>query len=418
MQNTSRLPLNFYILVSARLISTFGTYLSIIAVNILILQLTGAPTWVAIVMGTKVISGMLVSPLVGYIADRYNRKILMIFSDFVLAAAILTLVGLGDAYAKNYILFLMFLTGILSNLFEVCLSSATPVILEGKELLKANSIMMGGRNVMIGLSGLLAVVANYLFKNYYSIFVVDAITYLISGIALIVLKIKTSEMVREKNRSISFVKEIKEDYQAVAKLSNFKTIMLMLCILLIDALASASHNVGFPVFSKFMDPTRPMFYYGIIMSLWAFGNVAGIYFLVKIPYLNSAKPEKLYLFFTAVMSIGMIMIFQTGSFIIITLSAFIAGIGDGTYQTYYTTYVQQVNDSVRGKIFALTGMVLRSGFGVGFVLVPVLLHYFKVSFTVLLCHGPVAAITLTYLFFLSLKEKQEDNNQEAVEGAE
>ena len=192
----------------------------------------------------------------------------------------------------------------------------------------------------------------------------------------------------------------------------------MLCILLIDALASASHNVGFPVFSKLMDPTRPMFYYGIIMSLWALGNVAGIYLLVKIPYLNSARPEKLYLFFTAIMSLGMIMIFQTGSFIIITLSAFIAGIGDGTYQTYYTTYVQQVDDSVRGKIFALTGMVLRSGFGVGFVLVPILLHYFKIPFTVLLCHGPVAVITLTYLFFLFLKEKQEDNNQEAAEGAE
>ena len=191
--------------------------------------------------------------------------------------------------------------------------------------------------------------------------------------------------------------------------------MLMLCVLLIDALASASHNVGNPVFSKLLDPTRPMFYYGIIMSLWAFGNIAGIYFLVKIPYLNSARPEKLYLFFTAVMSIGMIMIFQTSSFIVIAISAFIAGIGDGTYQTYYTTYVQQVDDSVRGKIFALTGMVSRSGFGIGFILVPMLLHYFNVSFTVLLCHGPVAFITLTYLFFLYLKEKQTEPNEEIAE---
>lgn len=409
MIDSTRLPFNFYILVGARLISTFGTYLSIIAVNIFILQLTGSATWVAVVMAVKVLSGMLLSPFIGYISDRYNRKTLMIFSDLILTVAIFILVAVGDTYAKHYLIFLMFLTGVFSTLFEVCLNSAIPSVLGSQETLKANSIMMGGRNVMIALSGLLAVFANYMFKDYYSIFIVDAITYLISGVALIMLSIKTSQSSKTdipKKRS-GFIEELQADYSAVAQLDNFKVIMLFLCILLIDALASATHNVGFPIYSKMISPLKPMFYYGLIMSLWASGNLAGIYLLVKIPYLNSAKPEKLYMFFTALMSTGMIMIFQTQIPFIILISAFIAGLGDGTYQTYFTTYVQQVDDSIRGKVFALAGMVLRSGFGLGFIVVPLLLNYFSVSRTVLTMHSPVILVTCGYLLFMYVGRKRQ-----------
>jgi len=405
MTGKKNLPLNFYILIGARLISAFGTFLSIIAINVLILRLTDSATWVAILMGVRTLSALLTTPFIGYISDRYNRKTLMIISDTILAAALLVLVGLGDAHAKYYLIFLMFLTGTFTNLFEICLGAAVPSILGRQDTLKANSIVMGGRNIMTGLSGLLAIFANYLFSNYYSIFVIDAATYIISAVALLSLNIKTSEHEQKREQKVGLIKEIQDDYKAVAKLDNFKILMLFLCVLLIDAVASASHNVGWPIFSQMLNSSKPMFYYGIIVLSWALGNAAGIYFLVKIPYLHSARPEKLYLFFTAVMSAGMLLTFQTSMPLVIILSAFIAGIGDGTYQTYYFTYIQQVKDAVRGKVFALTWMVSRAGLGIGFIIVPFLLHYFAISKIVMIMHLPVVIITMLLLLYFSKRNR-------------
>jgi len=405
MPDQKPLSLNFYILVAARLISTFGTFLSIIAVNVLILQLTGSATWVAILMGTKMVSALLTSPLLGYASDRYNRKTLMILSDVILAIAIFVLVILGDAYAKYYLIFLMFVTGILTNLFEVCLGAAIPSILGTQDTLKANAVVTGGRNFMVALSGLLAIFANYLFNNYYSIFIIDAATYLISAIALLSLKINTSDVRATTHKVVGLIKAMKEDYKAVAKLNNFRVILLCLIILLIDAIASASHNVGWPLFSKFLDPSRPMFYYGIITMSWGLGTATGIFCLVRIKFLNSARPEKLYLFFTGVMSLGMLFIFQTSLPVIIILASFIAGVGDGTYQTYYFTYIQQVDDAVRGKVFALTWMVVRMGLGAGFILVPALLHYMKLSNMVIVMHLPVVIITMSLFIYFSRPKK-------------
>lgn len=398
-----KLPFNFYLLIISRLTSTLGTFLSMIAVNILILEITGSPTWVAVAMAVKVISGMLVSPFIGLISDRYNRKNLMIISEAIMAIALIALVFMESNYLRNYLIILMSLIGIFSNLFEVCLNSSIPTILDNKNILKANSFMMVGRNIMIGLSGLLAVFANYLFKNYNSIFIIDAATYIFSAIVLIALKIKTSEerdiTFEELYKKLNFIQKLKTNYQPIAKLKNFKIIVLLLAILFIDALASASHNVGWPIFSKIMNESEPMFYYGMIIAFWSLGNLLGIFFLLKISYLNSAPPEKLYVIFTAIMSFGMIMIFQTKITEIILFSSLIAGIGDGTYQVYYTTYIQKIDDKVRGKVFAITAMILRTGFGVGYIIVPLFLSYLSINKVVLFFHLIVILTVIYSLIF-------------------
>jgi len=83
----------------------------------------------------------------------------------------------------------------------------------------------------------------------------------------------------------------------------------------------------------------------------------------------------------------------------------VAGVGDGTYQTYFTTYMQQVPDAVRGKIFALAGLAVRTGFSVGFVAVPLALQSLSVAAVAALFHGLVlAAIAFVFAMRHSRKE--------------
>jgi MFS family permease len=393
---------NFYILIFSRLLSNFGTFLNMLALNIFILEITNNPKWIAIIMGVRIISGIVVSPFLGYISDKFSRKPLMIFSDFTLAIFVFLLILIPDNYVKSYIIILMIFIGIFSNLFDICLRASIPAIINDKNTLKANSILMGGTNFTIALSGLCAVFFNYLFKNFTSIFILDALTYLISGIVLISLKIKTSQIKSSNNIVNSLFKELKQDYKGLFKLDNFKIISLFLFILFLDAIASASHNIGWPIFSKSLNEANPMFYYGLILASWAIGNLIGIITLNVFKMFKKMDPRKLYVLFTGVMSLGMILIFQTRTGIFIALASIFAGFGDGTYQTYYTTYVQNVPDKARGKIFALTTLVVRTGLGIGFVIMPFILNYLRIQNLVFIFHLPIVLISTTYLAFFGI----------------
>jgi MFS family permease len=388
-ERAGRLSFPFIAVITARLTSNFGTFLSMMALNVYMLELTGSPVWMGLTMAVKVVAGIIATPFIGHAVDRMDRKRLMIVSDAVLTAAMLALVFMPAAWVKGYIVVLMALLGVFSNLFEVSLSAATPVILGTKDTLRANSWLMGGRNLVVAAAGMCAVAAGYLFKGYNAIFILDAATYVFSGAVLLALDMRTAEARSAQPAEEGFWAALREDFAAIERLPNAKTVALFLGILMLDTFASGSHNVGWPVFAKGLDPAHPLFYYGFVLIFWALGNIAGIYQLNKMAWLHKLRPEALYLAFTATMSAGMILTFQTRAPWFIALSAFIAGVGDGTYQTYFTTYMQQVEDSVRGKIFALSGVALRTGFCLGFIAAPLCIDRVGVPMTALFFHGSV-----------------------------
>ena len=396
----------FMAVVFARLTSNFGTFLSMVALNTFMLELTDSPTWMGLTLAVKVISGMAAAPLVGHAVDRLDRRRLMIASDLSLAGGMLLLVVMPGPWLKAYIVVLMALLGALGSLFDTALSAATPVILGTKDTLRANSWLMGGRNLVVAAAGLCAATAGVLFKGYDAIFIIDAATYLASAGVLWRLRRRFSEdRPAQKPAAGGVLERLRAGFREIDRLPNSRTVALFLLILLLDTFASGSHNIGWPVFSKLLRPEQPMFFYGFILFFYAWGNVAGIYGLNRWTLLSRLRPESLYLAFTALMSLGMILVFQTVLPPLIALSAFIAGVGDGTYQTYFTTYMQQVPDAVRGKIFALSGLAVRTGFAVGFLVVPLALQMLSVAAVAALFHGLVLAAVAVVFLLRHFKEK-------------
>ncbi|HLD44830.1 MAG TPA: MFS transporter, partial [bacterium] len=291
----------------------------------------------------------------------------------------------------------MVLVGIFSSLFDICMKAAIPVMMGKADTLRANSILLGGRNFVVAGSALCAVFAHVWMTRFDTIFVIDAVTYLISGFVLLTVNIKTSELpVSSQACAIGMVakpkpvrKNIFGEYAEIWRLRNAPILFLFMTVMFIDAFASASHNVGWPLFSKSYSPERPMFLYGFVLFFWAGGNVLGIVFLNKLAMLKRLAPEVLYLFFTIMMSVGMILTFAFDAKLLIAVAALIAGVGDGTYQTYFTTYVQKVDDAVRGKVFALTNIFLKTGFGLGFIVIPMVMDSLGPAWTAALFHGLV-----------------------------
>jgi hypothetical protein len=163
--------------------------------------------------------------------------------------------------------------------------------------------------------------------------------------------------------------------------------------------------VGWPVFSKQLNPQNPFFIYGLIQIFWALGNIIGIFWLTKSAFAAKLKAENLYLACTALMSLGMILTVQTDLLWFICAAAILAGFGDGSYQTFFNTYLQRSPDHVRGKLFGLSSTCLRTGFGASFFIMPLLMGIFSVPKVLVMAHGPVVLISAALLLFINRKHK-------------
>jgi MFS family permease len=405
-----KLPKEFYWLTAARLTSTFGMFLNMMVVNIFVLELTGSAMWVGWLMAVRIISGMLFSPYIGQLADKMNRKTLMVASDFILAFFIFITIFIPTAFVNYYFIWAMLIIGVFSSAMDITLSAAVPSILHSGNTIKANSILMGGRNIVIALAGLSSVFIKELFSSYDTVFIVNALAYLTCGFIIFSLKIKMNETrkisAEEKQTKKSFFKTMKEDYKDVFILPNFKVIALMIFILTLDGLASGSHNVGWPIFSKNLNHNgNPFFIYGFIQAFWGLGNIIGIFWLIKSPLAKKLRAENLYIICTAIMSLGMIMTVQSAWPVLIFAAACFAGFGDGAYQTFFNAYLQSSPDNVRGKLFGLSSTFLRTGFGASFIIMPFLFNIFPVSKVLLYSHGPLVIISVIFLLALNKRAK-------------
>ncbi|MDR0953700.1 MAG: MFS transporter [Elusimicrobiota bacterium] len=397
------LPRAFYLLTAARLAATFGMFLNMMVVNIFVLDITGSAAWVAALMGIRVISGMLFSPYIGALADRIDRKRMMVLSDLILSAFIFLTIFVPVGVVKYYFLFAMLLIGVLSSVVDIALNAAVPAILDSKNTIKANSILMGGKNIIVALAAMLSIFVKELFANYDMVFIINALAYGAAGLIILSLKIKTeeaktlTEAKEPTKKKRGFFLAFKEDYGDVFALPDFKVIAIMIFILTLDGLASGSHNIGWPVFSMAANPDNPFKIYGAIMAFWALGNIIGIFWLTKSALARKLRPENLYLACTAIMSLGMILTVQTNIFLITIFAACLAGFGDGAYQTFFNTYLQTAPDNLRGKLFGLSSTCLRTGFGASFFIMPILLTMMSVPTLLIVSHGPVIVISLLFL---------------------
>lgn len=71
------------------LISSIGSGMTAFAVAIYIYQLTGSATWVSVAALLAFLPTILLNPVGGVLADRYDRRLMMIFGDSFSALGLL-----------------------------------------------------------------------------------------------------------------------------------------------------------------------------------------------------------------------------------------------------------------------------------------------------------------------------------------
>jgi MFS family permease len=244
--------------------SFVGDAVSMVALVVLVVQITGSASAVGGALVARLLP-TIASPLAGVLADRVDRRIVLVASDLARAVLVLGLVFARDL-ATIYVL--VFLMGLARTVFNPTVRAAFPSVVGGGDLTRANALIGGtfSASIMLGpaLGGLL--VASI---GVDAAFLADAVTYLVSAILL--SRIPLPRPRRESEEEEGFVHELRSGfgYLIGARVPLAIVVGAFLTILTINATVPAEVFLAKDTFAV-GDAG-----YGLLVSLWGGGMVLG-----------------------------------------------------------------------------------------------------------------------------------------------
>lgn len=218
---------NFNLIVLGQIISILGSSLLRFGLSTYILDTTGrADIFVALYAISNI--PLLFSPIGGAIADRFNRKNLMVIFDFMSSIIIFTFICLLSSLNNSIILIgvIMVLLSIISSMYQPTVQASIPLIVNEKDLEQANGIVNG-----IGsLSSMFAPVLGGLLYGLIGIkmlLITSCIAFFLSAVMEMFIHIPFNK--REVNGSIvsTIVSDMKEGFSYVIKQSHISKAMIL-----------------------------------------------------------------------------------------------------------------------------------------------------------------------------------------------
>ncbi|MER6959910.1 MULTISPECIES: MFS transporter [unclassified Streptomyces] len=195
---------------TASAVSAFGSQVTGLALQILIaVALSASATEVGIVNAARWVPYLLFGLMAGVVVDRWRRKPMMVATDLgraVLLGAIPVLYALDRLTIPALCLF-VFVFGVLSLLFEAANQSYVPQLVP-RELLNAGYARVQQADAVAGSTGPL--IAGVLIKIMGAplAVLVDAVSYLISG--LLLASVKAPDRIPDRGARRSLGSELRE----------------------------------------------------------------------------------------------------------------------------------------------------------------------------------------------------------------
>ncbi|MEG1294473.1 MAG: MFS transporter [Clostridium sp.] len=243
---TKKFSTDFTLVVIGQIISLFGNAILRFALPLYLLRETNSPTLFGIVTACSFLPMIILSFLGGILADRVNKRNIMVTLDF-LTAGIITILFLSIntlPLVPLLLIVLMLLYGI-SGTYQPTVQASIPALVTGENILSASAIV----NQVGSLAGLLGpIIGGMLFGAFgiMPILIISIFCFLASAIMEIFIHIPF----KKRNMDIGILAMIKADLHDSARYMKCEKPILMKLIGLIaifNLVLTAMLIVGTPI---------------------------------------------------------------------------------------------------------------------------------------------------------------------------
>lgn len=213
---SSSMPRNYYFLLGAFFISSVGNWFYQLALPLLVYEITGSALGMAVTYGLTYLPYVLFLPIGGVLADRIDRRRLLIIGDFVSAAVVglLALLLWFDIHTMWLIYPTVFILAGVTPFYHPAFQSLVPSIVQDQQLAKGNAWLHSSENV-ISLAGPLLSGIFIASLGTITVLFIDAASFFISAILVIAIRIQSSGHVTSTAKASSWFQDLREGFQYV-----------------------------------------------------------------------------------------------------------------------------------------------------------------------------------------------------------
>lgn len=208
---------DFSLLMLGKLVSLFGSNMQQFALSLYVLGVTGSATIFASILSISILPRLILSPIAAVFGDWFDRKksivILDLINSLIIGSFAVIYISTGEI-SIPMIYILVILLEITEIFFGSSMSAVLPSIVEKEELMDANSV----RSLVGNIGNILApIIAAFIYGTFglKIIFIVNAISFLLSAISEMFIRIPKTHKRPEKIDIKSFKTDLMEGIDTI-----------------------------------------------------------------------------------------------------------------------------------------------------------------------------------------------------------
>nr|WP_232696475.1 MFS transporter [Brevibacillus daliensis] len=375
---------NFLVLWTGEWISSIGSGLTAFALGIYVYQMTQTATSVALVTLCAFLPSIVLSPIGGVLADRFDRRLMMIVGDLCSAFGlvfILVTMLLGDPPLWQICLGVT-ISSVFVSLLEPAYKASITDLLTEEQYAKASGLVQLAASSKYLLS---PAIAGILFgiMDIKGILIIDIATFLVTLFAVMAVK-RNLQVIQKAKAHQPFVKDLKEGWDALVSAKGVLQLTIILSVI--------TFYVGFlqTLYTPMLLPFTDSKTLGTVMSVSAIGMLLGS-LIIGIFSINSKYANVLAIslgfagmFFSLVGMTTNIYFIAGAGFLFFTALPFINTSADVMIR-------RRIANETQGRAWGIIGILSQLGYVAAYAIAGVLADH---VFNPLLREGGMLASTV------------------------
>jgi len=363
----------------AQVVSLLGDWFNTIVISAMIVQYTDGTGYQGIAVSAFLIARMipplLMRPLAGVLADRFDRKRLLIISDVLRALAVLGLLitTQGPEYLPLIYVFTI-IQFLVSSIFEPARNAIMPSVLYRHQLVIGNTLSSITWSAMLAIGAICGGIVAEIF-GIRAALLIDALTFVVSALlvmTVVIPLVPRSEIGQEQRRKLDKSKRSFAD--GIRHLRERPGTAAALFVKSAQSLTSSDALLIIYGTQVFVVGDQGITSMAILWAAFGAGAIIG-------PLLTNRFSDDSVKRLRRLISVGFVMIAlgwllwgMSPSLEILTLAVVVRSMGGSVNWTYSSVIIQQiVPDEYLGRMFSLDFAGFELVQSVGIVLVGVLI---------------------------------------------
>ena len=211
---------NFVIFSIGKLVSIFGSSIYTFAIGLYILRATGSGLSFATTLAIGTIPIVLITPFAGVIADKFDKKKIVVSMDMLNGVLLLGLYLISSLYGLSILMIniTLFIMTVFTCFFGISIEAAKPNIVSGKMLMNINSVS----KIIDSVSSILGPMVGgmvFAFIDIKAFILLNGISFVFSSICEMFMdfqfNVEDNKGEIKTEEKINFIKDIKEGFQYV-----------------------------------------------------------------------------------------------------------------------------------------------------------------------------------------------------------